>query len=92
MRTETNSVSKSFDRRNFIKVAGIGVGTGILGLSHIGCKAGKESTKQVKPPEIQTCQRAGFPSPTGKFVLALSDTGCVNSDLLLDCRIILMLR
>jgi len=47
MRTETNSVSKSFDRRNFIKVAGIGVGTGILGLSHIGCKAGKESTKQV---------------------------------------------
>jgi predicted dehydrogenase len=48
------SFNQEPDRRNFLKLAGMGVGAGIIGLQQIGCKASKESLA-IKPkmPDIE---------------------------------------
>ncbi len=41
------ALNKEFDRRNFIRLTGLGVGAGVLGLNQIACTGGKKTAQSV---------------------------------------------
>ena len=60
---------KPFDRRNFIKLTGLGVGAGILGMQQSGCKGGEELTQ----PAIQGFEETAEDPDSSKVWMPVSD-------------------
>jgi predicted dehydrogenase len=62
--------NQSFDRRGFLKIAGIGTGAGILGLQNIACSDRKQTTNQ---PAIQGFDDKGPETTSSKVWIPVSD-------------------
>ncbi len=62
-------MSQLLDRRSFIKLAGVGIGAGVLGM-HQGCKS---VTQTVAQPTIQGFEDSGTEQATAKIWTPVSD-------------------
>lgn len=61
--------NKFFDRRNFIKLGGLGIGAGILGLNQMACSSGKKTIQ----PAIQGFDDTGSEAASTKVWTPVSD-------------------
>jgi predicted dehydrogenase len=59
----------NFDRRNFIKLGGVGLGAGILGFNHMACSSGKKTAQ----PIIQGFEDTGPEAASTKVWTPVSD-------------------
>jgi predicted dehydrogenase len=61
--------NKSFDRRKFIKLTGLGIGAGIVGMQQTGCKSGEK----VAQPAIQGFEETEENQEISKVWMPVSD-------------------
>jgi predicted dehydrogenase len=63
------TTGKSFDRRKFIQMTGLGIGAGVIGLQQMGCKGGGKVTE----PAIQGFEEVAEDPDSSKAWVPVSD-------------------